>query len=339
MIEAYKVVGLMYTRTCPLACRDCIVESSPKVREKMQQSVASNLIKTIPKYSDAVCFTGGEPMLYYNEVLPLIYEAKALGLVVTLVTGAGWVRTNKEHIARERIFGLKEAGLDGLFISWDVYHEEFSPPENALLLLELAKQAELRTMVRGVLPATGAVARIEEKLVNINVPYQTNGIVRMGAARNLPDDHFHFTAEPHPGRCQVVFSPVIEPNGNVFACCGPSRDAHRSSPLFLGNISEESLDSIFHRAVRDPIIEALSTIGPYGLFNLIKDEPSLRNLLPRRDRYTTMCEVCLDINDIPEVVSQIRKCLASDDARTLLLAAKLYHKAPSEMKTTPIGTM
>jgi hypothetical protein len=329
----YDVVGLMYTRTCPLACRDCIVSSSPKAKGKMDPAVARAYLEVIPTYSDSVCFTGGEPMLYYNEVAPLIREAKQIGLKVSMVTGAGWARVSKKQIARDRIFGLKDAGLDTLCVSWDVYHEEFSDPENALLVLELAKEAGLRSVVRGVMPATGPIARIEEKLIAIKIGYQKVPVVRLGSAATLPDDHFTFTEESPAGGCSVIYSPVVEPDGMVYACCGPSRWSKPTSPLFLGSTDDEDLDTIFNRAVRDPLLEALATIGPYGLMRLIKDDPSIQDILPiRAQGYTGMCELCLDLNNIPEIVEHIRERLSTFQMRTMINAAMLYQSASNELK-------
>ncbi len=327
----YRCIGLTYTLTCPLSCRDCINSSSPQAKGKMDPVLASHYIKIISRHSKAFCFTGGEPMLYYNEIRPLIREAADLGLSVSLVTGAGWVRTDKSHIARERIFGLKEAGLQTLFISWDIYHEEFSPAENALLLMELAKEAGLPALARGVTPATNPKSQLEEKLVKIEL-YETVPVMRLGRAESLPEDHFTFTPDVPPGGCSVVLSPTVEPDGTVYACCGPSRGAHRSSPLILGNVLNESLDDILSRAAQDPILEALNKIGPYGLLQLIKDSPDLHGILPKRDRYTTMCEACLDMNDIPAVVTKLRERLCTKDVSALLMAAKLFQSAPREMR-------
>ena len=337
----YDVVGLVYTRTCPLSCAHCIMSSSPKVQEKMTPQRASEYLKVIPAYSAGVCFTGGEPLLYYNEIIPLIREAKALGLQVSLVTGCGWVRTDKAHIARERIFGLKEAGLDALCVSWDAYHEEFSPAENALLVLDLAKQAGIRQVfVRGVISANGAISRIEDKLVSINIDYQKVPVLRLGIAESLPMDHFRFREELPIGGCGIVLSPVVEPDGRVFACCGPARNTHATnSALAIGNTNDEDLNSIFYRAVRDPLLEAINTIGPYGLYQLVENDPDLHDLLPPRTGYTGMCELCLDITDVPEVVSRIRERLGNDENRIMVLAAKMYRNASPELRMMANTTM
>ncbi|NYF78406.1 MoaA/NifB/PqqE/SkfB family radical SAM enzyme [Granulicella arctica] len=299
----------------------------------MTPAQASEYLKIIPKYSDQVCFTGGEPLLYYNEILPLIRQAKELGLKATLVTGGGWVSQKKPEIARERMMGLKEAGLDTLLVSWDDYHEEFSPAENALLLVEICKEIGLPNFVRGVMSAFGPNPRIEQKLVNIDVNYQKVSVLRLGTAATLPEEHFTFKAFAGKGGCSTALQAVIEPDGNVYACCGPARFAKKpSSPLVLGNTADEDLDSILHRAVRDPLVEAISSIGPYGLFQLIKDEPSLRGLLPVRDRYTGICELCLDMNDVPAVVQRIRERLDDDGVRMAIAAAHLYSQTSPELR-------
>jgi len=329
----YATIGLLYTRTCPLACRHCIIESSPKVQEKMSQALASEYIKVIPRYSDQLCFTGGEPLLYYNEILPLIRQGKELGLGVSLVTGAGWVSLAKPHIARERIIGLKEAGLDALLVSWDSYHEEFSAPENALLIISIAREIGLSVQVRGVMSATGPLPRIEQKLISIDVVYQKQDVVRLGSAATLPEDHFTFGDIPYTGGCGTIFQPVIEPDGQVYGCCGPSRSSKSpTSPLILGNTNDESLETIFHRACRDPLLEAIATIGPHALFNLIKNDPAMQDVLPVRSTYTGICELCLDMSDVPAVVEKLRARIGDPEINTLIAAIRLYHRSSPELR-------
>jgi organic radical activating enzyme len=240
MIE-YAVFGVIYTRTCPLSCRHCIIESSPKATGKMTPEQAASYIRVAPRYSKQFCFTGGEPLLYYNEILPLLRLAKELGLLVSLVTGSGWVSLAKPEIARERIRGLKEAGLDTLLMSWDDYHEEFCPPEQVELLIGLCKEYGLPHYVRGVMSQLGPNPRIEQKLVNIDVTYQKIEVLRLGSAATLPEDHFKFTSQISPGGCGTVFQPVVEPNGMVYACCGPSR---HSAPVSRGDQHHRSLWSL-----------------------------------------------------------------------------------------------
>jgi MoaA/NifB/PqqE/SkfB family radical SAM enzyme len=323
----YSVVGILYTRTCPLACRDCIISSSPKETDKMQQQTAFDLIAQIPDFADTVCFTGGEPMLYYNEIVPLVRYAHSLGLRVTLVTGAGWVSQKKPEIARERIRGLREAGLTALCVSWDIYHEEFCRPENALLVIDTAREIGLEVSVRGVHPADGVKPEIEQKLVTINVRYEKVPVIKLGRAETLPDSHFLFSDSVARGGCGTVLSPTIEPDGSVYACCGPSRGSQRSSPLVLGNVNRESLASILTRGREDPVLEAINRVGPFGIHHLLKEDPRFQAASPGRKSYTGMCELCLDICNNPHVIDLLRERLSRRDAVALVSAARLMQTA------------
>src|SRR5207244_7127267 len=121
----YQVIGLTYTRGCPLSCSDCITESSPRAKGKMDFELALACLRAISPFCDAVSFTGGEPLLYPQEIIRLIREASREGLHSAVVTGAGWVST--ERLAQRRVGTLAEAGLSRMTISWDGYYEEHSP--------------------------------------------------------------------------------------------------------------------------------------------------------------------------------------------------------------------
>jgi MoaA/NifB/PqqE/SkfB family radical SAM enzyme len=291
----------------------------------MKKEVAARYLEVIPKYSDTVCFTGGEPFLYFNEVLELTKLATAVGLRTTIVSGAGWVRVDKEEIARERVTLLKEAGLDSLCISWDDYHEQWSPKEQAILLAQLAHETGIKISVRSVVPATCTYKGQEKIFEGVPIQYQPVRLIRLGSAKALPKEQFYYADELPRGRCSIVLSPAIEPDGNVYACCGPGRFSLRPSPLILGNTNEEDLDTIFARSVDDPVIEALNLVGPYGLYQILKDTPELKQHFHQRREYSSICDLCLDLCDTPELVAALRKRMHSNDAKALLVAAQLWH--------------
>lgn len=76
----------------------------------------------------------------------------------------------------------------------------------------------------------------------------------------------------------------------------------------LGNAEESPLEEILERGARDPILEAISLIGPAGLQRLI-------GAAPARRRYTGICEACLDINGSADQVRVLRQRLTDTGAR------------------------
>jgi hypothetical protein len=323
-MDRYDVIGLIYTRACPLACRHCVTESSPTAKGKMPLERAKAYLPAIQKFSPTVCLTGGEPLLYFRDILELTGEARSLGLEVTLVTGAGWVRG--ERLARSRIQALADAGLSAICISWDRYHEEFSSRERAVLLARLAAEAGLDVKLRSVIPAGEPPEGPRAAFVGIPIHFQSVLPIQVGRASSLPLSHFSWEEDPPRGVCSVVQSPAIDYDGMVYACCGPSLYSSKSSPLVLGNANTEPLEAIFARALNtNSILHILRDIGSYGFYLLLKDHPLAERILNKRgDGYATICDLCLDVTNNPALVAAVMDRLDDPDAKTLLTAARLW---------------
>ncbi|QXP82898.1 radical SAM/SPASM domain-containing protein [Methylococcus sp. Mc7] len=318
----YDLIGLTYTRACPLTCRHCITESSPHIKGKMQMEQVSEYLKVIPSFAPGVCFTGGEPMLYYQDILELVRQARDFGLKSSLVTGAGWVRG--ESSTRSRINTLAAAGLGHICISWDQYHEEFSSRERPLRLARLAIEAGLGVAVRVVAITEAQKEEYHAMFDGLPVYLQSQAPVKLGRATSLRPQHFVRTEEPPLGVCAVVLTPVIEPDGAVYACCGPAYYCGTFSPLKLGNTNDEPLEDILGRAVQDPILEIIFTAGPHGLYQLLRDHPVGRERFKARPEYSGICELCLDITNDTELVNIVRERLADSKAQRLRVASKLW---------------
>lgn len=322
-MKNYDVVGLMYTRTCPLACKDCITESSPNAKGRMRFDQARSYLPAIAKYARTVCFTGGEPFLHYRDILQLTREAKSLGLDVTIVSGAGWVR--KEKLAQSRMQELATAGVSTICISWDKYHEEFSTANRAAMLARLAFEANLKVKVRSVIPAGDPPDGVRVSFGEFPINFQSVLPIALGRAASLPASHFLREEDPPRSVCGVVKSPNIDFDGTVYACCGPSLHSAKTSTLVLGNANEEPLENIFARAVKNPILQVLEILGSYGFYELLKGHRLEHKMLSRRaEGYSTICDLCLDVTNNPELVAAVVERLEDKDAKTLVAAAKLW---------------
>lgn len=312
----FKTVALSYTRTCPLECRHCITESSPRAKARMRPEQARRYLEALPGFTRSACFTGGEPLLFHDEIVELTGLAKSLGLQVSLVTGAGWVVD--EATARRKVRELAEAGLDDLLISWDSYHEEFLARDKAVSLARLALAEGLGVGVRAVLPAGAEADGYRRAFAELPVELEVGRVLRLGHAESLPEETFSWCEAPPRGVCGLVLRPVVEPDGTVYACCGPSLYSARASPLVLGDAEAEALEGILERAARDPVLEVISLLGPYGLYLLVKDHPEARGRFKERSRYTGICDLCLDITDSPQLVEAVRERIREPKVQALL---------------------
>lgn len=315
-----KSINLTYTRTCPLSCRHCITESSPAVRDTMSLEQAGSYLPAIAAFAPELCITGGEPFLHHRDIVILIRRARALDLRVSIVTGAGWVR--RTDSARRKLRAVTDAGVSLIGISWDVYHAEQTPISGAVTLARLATELGMQVAVRVTVPAYAGGQDYERAFEGIPVLMTKSATLRLGQARDLPPTHFHDYASPPRGACQVVMHPNIEPDGRVYACCGPARLSPPGSHLKLGDTRREPLHDILARAVRDPILSAIQARGPQFLHHLTDGVDCGTAIPPLRRSYSSICELCMDMTKSPAVVAALRDRLADVDARILLAQAE-----------------
>lgn len=322
-MKPYDVVGVIYTQTCPLACKHCITESSPAAKGRMRLDQARAYLPAILRFSPTVCFTGGEPLLYYKDILRLTREAKALGLNVSVVTGAGWVRDEKT--ARLRMQQLADAGVSTICISWDRYHEEFAPRKCAVRLARLAVEAGLDVTVRSAIPASDRADDPPEEFDELPIHFQSVRVIPLGRAASLPASHISRENDPPRGICSVIRSPAVGHDGTVYACCGPSLYSAKSSPLVLGNANAEPLEDIFARALENPILQVIQNLGPYGFYALLKDDPAAQKMLRKRPAgYSTICDLCVDVTNDQDLLAAVMDRLQDRDAQTMLTAARMW---------------
>lgn len=324
MSFAWKTVGVMYTRRCPLACGHCVTRSSPRAEGKMDPKDAARYIREAARVSANLCFTGGEPLLYAEEILELVALAADLGLHVSLVTGCGWAK-QPERI-EPVLEGLANAGLDHMVISWDFFHEAFVRRETAIRVTRTAANLGLRPRIRSVFrsfdsPETRAdyfseFAPFVEK-------HEASVVVSVGRAEDLPEESFSWSDRPPAGFCPAVVLPVVRWDGTVYACCGPSLEAEPGSPLILGNALEESLEEILRRGRNDPVLHAIHTLGPAGIWNLIEPEGADRS----GRRFSGVCNGCLALTNDPLLVGRLREKLAEPKLRLLVGALLLARKS------------
>jgi hypothetical protein len=292
----------------------------------MRPEQARRYLKALSRYTRSTCFTGGEPLLFHQEIVELTSVAKSLGLKVSLVTGAGWVRD--EVATRKKVEELAEAGLDNMLISWDAYHEEFLPRDSAVMLARLAVEEGIGVDVRTILPAGASDDGYRTAFGELPIEFEIGRVLRLGHAESLPAETFHWTEGPPKGVCGLVLRPAVEPDGKVYACCGPSLYSRESSPLIIGDAEAEPLEDILERAVRDPLLEIISLLGPYGLYLLLKDHPEARGRFKERSQYTGICELCLDINNSPDLVEAVRERLQDPKVQALFAPKRRTEQQP-----------
>lgn len=85
---------------CPIQCVYCDQKQSPSNKHKASIETIVNKVKKF-KGCKRVCITGGEPLIYKNDLLPLVYELQYEGYSVSIETSGCLPIEDEYHYRRD----------------------------------------------------------------------------------------------------------------------------------------------------------------------------------------------------------------------------------------------
>jgi sulfatase maturation enzyme AslB (radical SAM superfamily) len=291
-----KNIGLMLTYKCTTACPHCIVRAGPSRTEEALIENAVNWVEQSAKYRNGhikgLALTGGEP--FYNiELLRKISEIGAkLGMVVSAVSNAFWATSKTAAV--QMLSSLP--GIRMISISTDVYHQKTISFEHVINAIEAAEECGLLYSVavctdhfddieyKKTLDKLSRI--IDEDKIRISIAFP------VGRAQKLINVlNYNTSSEPCAAACTMGSSPIIFPDGNIFACIGPLLTLKNKHPLLLGNVHEEPLEVILDRAESNLLLHAIRIWGPGKLVKTLEKE-GYSDILPDEYISDCVCDAC-----------------------------------------------
>ncbi|AKT40989.1 radical SAM protein [Chondromyces crocatus] len=289
-----ETIVLHYTDRCNIECAHCCVSSGPKRTTKFEPAAARDLIQQAAALGiGAVKFTGGESLLFPEEILELTRLAGSLGLEVGVVTNGFWAPTVEAGKAFLEPFVA--SGLRELDVSVDVWHWKFLDPGQVGHAIAAARSfPELLVRMYRVLKADESptdpafyaaygldleALRFEScnanDMLRRRLDGAANGVTvrwtyasRIGRAKSLPlaDTRTVPVAEVAPARCtEVTMAPIAYPDGTLYACCS----GKVPRPLVAGNLRETSLAELQGRMERNALLQFIATFSPKELHDAL----------------------------------------------------------------------
>lgn len=130
---------LLQTMHCNIACAHCSVHSGPSRSGRMDLDVALSFVESLAKIENIqyIDLSGGEPLLYADEVCEIVRHIKSCGKQSRLTTNGYWASSMKQ--AEFMLRRLKEAGLDAVGLSLDKWHLEFLPARTARFFVDACR--------------------------------------------------------------------------------------------------------------------------------------------------------------------------------------------------------
>ena len=301
-------VGLVMTEQCPVGCSHCLASSTMQVPDLPSLEAHLTWITKVSRVDrcKAIAITGGEPFLYFPRLLQVVDGCRTRGLRATVVTSAYWATSGE--IAAGRLRALAHAGLTGITVSTDEYHEESIPLVNVSRVLHAAKECGVSPKVAlTYVPRGRSADQVKRDLRRElgqhaldGVQIEAGGIVKLGRAYDLA-----FPATLPAERPKLVcnaLGPVVQPDGTVASCCRAPLPS--TSPLIIGDLNAEDFQPIYQRFLSHPIIPFIQTWGLREMLERLIDEGLATGLEGYRDaREEEICELCRAILSEPTHVS------------------------------------
>jgi hypothetical protein len=235
-----------------------------------------------------------------------------LGILVGVNTNAFWAATTEK--ASRTLDSIP--GITQLMLSTDPYHEEFIPLSNirnaALAGAERNLEVQIAICTRG-----GLRDEFVERLVSLigpdlltKVRLGVNPTEAVGRALFLPEANWRPQTNVLPeGRCRQINRPVVLEDGTVMACCNTCATAAcKDSPLNLGRLEDSSLEEIHARADTSYIIQAIRSLGPKFLADIVIESGAAHLLKPNYAR-NDICDLCSSMMSNPRTISVLAEAM------------------------------
>jgi hypothetical protein len=248
--------------------------------------------------------TGGEPFLNFPLLLEGVRTAAELGIPCYVETNAGWCRREEE--VEDKFKMLKEAGLNAILISCSPFHAEKIPPVRTFLAVRKALEVFGQQGTIVYLPHCLEQVQLfdVEKTTPIERYVERFGVERAG--RMLWDGYGiipggrsgyalgHLTRKRPAAafKGQNCFLEIIHAHHSHFDLYG------NYISWFCGGLTvgdwhnlPQVLDDFRNRRY-PPLVDILVRSGPFGLFEMAKEEYGYQELPAG---YAGKCHLCVDV--------------------------------------------
>ena len=320
---------------CNISCRHCYPECGPTSKFAWNVNLFRRCISEascIPELNKMVHFAGGEPFLYFKEMLELAHHACEYGFSISLVTNGFWGA--RPERARKQIASLVNQGLKRVELSADRFHQEFIQIETIKSAIHILKELGVSTILRVV---TTREHMVDETLRQLDaddldgLEVAGSPMVPVGRAlMAVQAEEYYLSASGACGSCSENLNLTVRSDGNVSPCCAGS---DMTPSLSLGNVNSESLDIIVRKAEWNYLVKKLVHQGPSSFFSILESAGLGHKI---KDNYTNICHACSDFFGDEEVVQAVEEYLFDLQRRTLASClAELPAKAGIEWSFSP----
>lgn len=330
-MKIYNIL-INVTERCHVGCRHCGYIGSKRDSEMTADEMEFWVGQVCDYGINKVIFTGGEAFERFEMLARGVRRARESGVPTAVFTSAFWAKSPES--ARETLRGV--SSLYQLYISTDKYHQERVPLVHVYHAIDAAIEIGIPRITMTITYAT------QQDLDEVAGWYSRYGdrveissqrlIPRKGMRRAMTEHvpQFDLTPSNYGSNC-FLGTPLINPNGEVFACHIGKVAAHgsiRNSPYALGNLREAPFKEIMSGSQRRSDYKFLVAHGPRGVAESMQANPAAVTKLPRC-QFTSGCDMCVAVMLTPPAAEAFQRHAEASTESTEIRLALLAMREPS----------
>ena len=325
----HNAVYVSLTEKCPIRCRHCFVESAPSREEQAEVAAFTRWIEGVAAAPglEIVFFSGGEPFSHPLALRAGLRACRKHGVYPIVCTSGFFGRSDES--TRRLLDNFPE--LACLWISTDVFHEEFVPLEHLRRVTLLAKERGLDVgfqIVDDDPEHSPFMQRFAAVVGHDLVPRDDIVIVplaKQGRAEHelTPDEKAGLRVDRGAGievvprkHCAWLGTPWVREDGVVSAC--PNLDVFKAAdhPLQIGRLDDDDFATISRRVDEDLYVQTLRIFGPAGIVDRFPVEEWGWDRAAFQGK--SICDLCHSLAKVPGLPDKLRAAAEASGEREKL---------------------
>ncbi len=286
-----KRVTFRFTYHCNISCRHCYNSSGPHAKaQRIECDAMRAIIAQMPAAGiPALNLTGGEPLLYPDDLMALIAAGRAARLdAISIYTNGFWAETAEKAdkmLARLAASGFMQGSGDFIKVSTGAYHQEFVGFDRVVLLAQRYHRMFARKLVVDYEVAPGGKAQSADIRKHLAAEGLDGCIAvsfretqPLGRGRDLQGSQL----KPVDVPCGMIEEIVFDPDGTARPCCGFNNE---NDGVAIGAADVHSLRDLVKRMQNDPVLQFLAKKPMSAIFRHIDLEKNAAG-------YAGPCSLC-----------------------------------------------
>ena len=284
-----KSLAFIMTNKCNAACRMCCFSCSPQNNTLLNIGLMKDYIRQAYEIGTfkTIAFSGGEAMLYYEQLRDCIAYAHSFGFDTTLVSNGFWAANYEEGF--ETLKGLVEAGLTHLSLSVDQFHQEYVPLQsvkNAIHACENLGVLSVLTLLdlKDGLSSKAVMEELRPEIYNKDLIVYPAFPAGEGIT-NIPEEQLIKVCDKDTAWCAFDKGISILFDGTIMMCC--SQFSSEIEMTHIGQFGVNTLEDAITVLKENDFIYVLLK-NAFGWYVKLAEELGFK----LDDNYCVSCHLC-----------------------------------------------